>query len=457
MGIIKLTEKPIGSNPSTNTHFVVTQPETVDGITKESVRRLKRNQVIDDTLSTAGMAADAKAVGDELTDLKADLADLQAEIEGGGSGSGLTTLQQEWLITALSGMLVNPSKAEDVENAIQNLEDSFRNQVNSLTLNKNTLSLSGESQEQLVATVDPSTATIIWTTSNASIATVSNGLVTSVGNGSCVITATAGNRSARCAVTVSGIYETYRIINSLTNVASSNQATSIVYGSSYQATLTPNSGYSISSVSVLMGNVDITSSAYADGVISISNVDGEIIITATAVSTIIASNRETVDGKENLKINVYTTTWAFVHGMSTQEQKTSFSGAVIDRVELYFKQIGTYDVIIGAGDVSTFGNSNFSFSNSEVHNITVSEEGFQTIELNDGNGLSIGENQTLAISTSKKSLGYLSCSGTTGIGINGYITVEEANGMIANTPDQWESGKGEFYSAFALYGTIYRK
>lgn len=77
MGIIKLTEKPIGSNPSTNTHFVVTQPETVDGITKESVRRLKRNQVIDDTLSTAGMAADAKAVGDEIGVLKADLSDIE--------------------------------------------------------------------------------------------------------------------------------------------------------------------------------------------------------------------------------------------------------------------------------------------------------------------------------------------------------------------------------------------
>lgn len=73
MGIIKLTEKPIGSNPSTNTHFVVTQPETVDGITKESVRRLNRAQVIDDTLSTAGMAADAKAVGDKIGVLKAEL------------------------------------------------------------------------------------------------------------------------------------------------------------------------------------------------------------------------------------------------------------------------------------------------------------------------------------------------------------------------------------------------
>ena len=76
MAAQKLTEKPIGSNPSANTNFVVTQPETVDGITKESVRRLKRNQVIDDTLSTAGMAADAKAVGDEIGVLKADLNDI---------------------------------------------------------------------------------------------------------------------------------------------------------------------------------------------------------------------------------------------------------------------------------------------------------------------------------------------------------------------------------------------
>lgn len=114
MGIIKLTEKPIGSNPSTNTHFVVTQPETVDGITKESVRRLNRNQVIDDTLSTAGMAADAKAVGDEIGVLKVDLGDLSnletedksnlvaainEAAQSGGSGTGLTEDMKQALLT----------------------------------------------------------------------------------------------------------------------------------------------------------------------------------------------------------------------------------------------------------------------------------------------------------------------------------------------------------------------
>ena len=106
MGIIKLTEKPIGSNPSTNTHFVVTQPETVDGITKESVRRLNRAQVIDDTLSTAGMAADAKAVGDEIGVLKADLSEINGRLTQQGTNIGdlskLNTEDKADLVSAIN-------------------------------------------------------------------------------------------------------------------------------------------------------------------------------------------------------------------------------------------------------------------------------------------------------------------------------------------------------------------
>ncbi|MBQ5970757.1 MAG: Ig-like domain-containing protein [Clostridia bacterium] len=62
--------------------------------------------------------------------------------------------------------------------------------------------------KQLTATVYPSTATnktVIWTSSNASVATVNqNGLVTAVGDGTCDIIATTaeGARTAACKVTV---------------------------------------------------------------------------------------------------------------------------------------------------------------------------------------------------------------------------------------------------------------
>ena len=60
-------------------------------------------------------------------------------------------------------------------------------------------------KDTLKATVNPSSAasSITWSSSNTSIATVSNnGIVTAKSAGTAVITATIGNSSAQCTVTV---------------------------------------------------------------------------------------------------------------------------------------------------------------------------------------------------------------------------------------------------------------
>ena len=75
---------------------------------------------------------------------------------------------------------------------------------------------------------------------------------------------------------------TYSISNNLTNVTSNNSSTSIAEGSSYSATLTANSGFTLETVTVSMGGIDITSTAYSNGSISISSVTGNIVINATA-------------------------------------------------------------------------------------------------------------------------------------------------------------------------------
>ncbi|MGM9534788.1 MAG: BppU family phage baseplate upper protein [Intestinibacter sp.] len=76
--------------------------------------------------------------------------------------------------------------------------------------------------------------------------------------------------------------KSYNITNTLTNVINSNSSTIIEEKASYNATLTANSGYSLSDVTITMGGVDITSSCYSDGIISISEVTGDIVITANA-------------------------------------------------------------------------------------------------------------------------------------------------------------------------------
>lgn len=80
--------------------------------------------------------------------------------------------------------------------------------VESVSLNKSSLELEEGNTSTLVETILPSNATnknVTWSTNNASVATVNNGVVTAVAEGNAVITVTTvdGNKTATCAVTVS--------------------------------------------------------------------------------------------------------------------------------------------------------------------------------------------------------------------------------------------------------------
>lgn len=79
---------------------------------------------------------------------------------------------------------------------------------------------------------------------------------------------------------------TYTIVRNLTGVTSSNASSTVASGSSYTTTLSLASGYSNMSVTVTMGGTDITSTAYSNGVVTINNVTGNIVITATATQVV---------------------------------------------------------------------------------------------------------------------------------------------------------------------------
>jgi len=79
--------------------------------------------------------------------------------------------------------------------------------VTGVTLNKTSLSLTVGGTETLTPIIAPGNATnkaVIWSTSNATIATVSSGIVTAVSAGTATITVTTtdGSKTATCAVTV---------------------------------------------------------------------------------------------------------------------------------------------------------------------------------------------------------------------------------------------------------------
>lgn len=76
-----------------------------------------------------------------------------------------------------------------------------------ITLSASTLTFTEAGSQTLTATVEPTDTTdsVVWSVSPTGIVTVAGGVVTAVANGSCTITATCGEQSATCAVSVSGI------------------------------------------------------------------------------------------------------------------------------------------------------------------------------------------------------------------------------------------------------------
>lgn len=91
------------------------------------------------------------------------------------------------------------------------------------------------------------------------------------------------------AAMISGTPETLHwyqtITKNLTGCTISNAASQVDYGEAYTATITPESGKTITSVVVKMGGTDISASAVSGSTITISKVTGNIVITCAAAIT----------------------------------------------------------------------------------------------------------------------------------------------------------------------------
>lgn len=136
--------------------------------------------------------------------------------------------------------------------------------------------------------------------------------------GTSTITVTYQNKTTIFDVNVTHVVGTCSIANSLVGCTTSNSATSITEGDSYTATITALAGYTMTGaqVEITMNEVDITSSVYSNGVITIGEVTGNLIITVTAqviaLSSISAVYTQvgtvyTTDNINNLKSNLVVT------------------------------------------------------------------------------------------------------------------------------------------------------
>lgn len=75
---------------------------------------------------------------------------------------------------------------------------------------------------------------------------------------------------------------TYTITYNLTDCTTSNKAKRIDANTKYSATITANAGYALSTITVIMGGSDVTSSVVNNNTITINSVTGNVVITAKA-------------------------------------------------------------------------------------------------------------------------------------------------------------------------------
>ena len=166
--------------------------------------------------------------------------------------------------------------------------------VSSISLDKTQVSLTEGDTTTLIATINPSNATnknVGWSSSNTSVATVSNGKVTAVKAGTAIITVTTedGGKTATCTVTVNeNIYPVEGI--------SLNQSTTTLYEGdslSLTATISPsnatnkNVSWKSSNTSVAtVSNGNVTAVKAGTTTITVTTEDGGK--TATCNVTVIA-------------------------------------------------------------------------------------------------------------------------------------------------------------------------
>lgn len=171
--------------------------------------------------------------------------------------------------------------------------------VTSVTLDKHSYTTTvGDDPVQLIATVLPTNATektVVWSTNNSTVASVENGLVTALGEGSATITASCGGKSDSCVVSVEDVLQSIRIDGDMTKKAyETGDSWSTdglefkgIYSISGEKTITPDlvtfnpskaSSTSITSVKVSISYFDksaektITNISVTDPVISVTGV-----------------------------------------------------------------------------------------------------------------------------------------------------------------------------------------
>ena len=129
--------------------------------------------------------------------------------------------------------------------------------------------------------IEPQTETVTITTGSVYFPNFNGGA--NIAKGRCLQGETGYSSFFSSVYVPSGSANLYSVTQTLTKCSSSFTANTIQDGADFIAKITPDSTYTISSVAVTMGGTTVTGAYNSDtGFITVGEVDGDIVVTATA-------------------------------------------------------------------------------------------------------------------------------------------------------------------------------
>ena len=288
----------------------------------------------------------------------------------------------------------------------------------------------------------------------SSVNCVMNGVAQTVNDGVINISSVIGDINIT-ATAISSIEpsKTYKISNNLTNCKSSNTATTITEGKSYNTTITANMGYKLSSVTCTMGGTNIPVN---DGVINISSATGDIVIIATATE-------EQTEPVETYNVALYltkctssNTATATPKGKPYTTTITADTGYKISNVVC---RMGGIQQQVGAGDRSRTITIASVTGDISITAVTVRDESTPTVETytitnnltncNNSNAATTVEKGKSYSATITASAGHKLDSVTCTMGgvaqtvTNGQINIASVTGNIVITASATSTSTGE--------------
>ena len=231
-------------------------------------------------------------------------------------------------------------------------------EVSSITLDKSSASLKIGETITLTATVGPDDATdktVTWTTSDATVATVSNGVVTAKKIGTATITAKAGDKTATCSITV--------VATEVSSITLDKSSTSLKVGETVTLTATVGPD-DATDKTVTWTTSDATVATVSNGVVTAKNLGTTTITakagdkTATCSITVVATEVSSITldkSSASLKVGETVTLSATVNPSDATDKTVTWTTsdatvAIVSNGVVTAKKLGTATITAKAGE-----------------------------------------------------------------------------------------------------------